>query len=237
MAEPEELFDRYDRFYQRSNRRRLIVRHRVLIADHAELFEDRRVLDLASHDGRWTFAAIQAGARFALGIEGRESHVLEAHANLEHYEIDGSRYEFIQGDAMENLRKLADDSFDVALCFGFLYHCHYQIDLLAHLDRIGCKTIIIDTNVAPRFKDVDAPLFQLNFDPVEDHWSAIEDIATRQGRQPLLIPNTSALSALLSHGGYDCRLLDWKAHEEELREDMEEYLRGDRISLLATKAA
>ena len=38
--------------------------HDVLIERNAELIRGRRILDIGSHDGRWSFAALKAGAKY-----------------------------------------------------------------------------------------------------------------------------------------------------------------------------
>ena len=64
--DPRGWFARYPRFLSSSRTdvrgRRMAYRHRALIERHASILDGARVLDLASHDGRWSFAALQAGA-------------------------------------------------------------------------------------------------------------------------------------------------------------------------------
>ena len=69
------FFADYPRFFETSvtdtRGRRMEYRHAALIAANRERIAGLRVLDLASHDGRWSFAALQAGATRVTGIEAR----------------------------------------------------------------------------------------------------------------------------------------------------------------------
>lgn len=50
----------------------------AIIEEHREELNGARVLDIASHDGRWSFAALQVGAAHVTGIAGREHLVTDA---------------------------------------------------------------------------------------------------------------------------------------------------------------
>ena len=56
------FFDQYPRFYETSETfaypSRLNLRHEAIFAENTDIFEGRRVLDIASHGGRWSFAAL-----------------------------------------------------------------------------------------------------------------------------------------------------------------------------------
>jgi len=70
------FFDRFPRLRTTSTTdvrgERLEYRYRALIERNGELIRGKRVLDLGSHDGRWMLAALDAGARHVVGIEGRQ---------------------------------------------------------------------------------------------------------------------------------------------------------------------
>ena len=67
------FFDDYPQFAETSKTgrslHRINARHRVIIESQRASFQGARVLDVASHDGRFSFAALRAGAREAVGIE------------------------------------------------------------------------------------------------------------------------------------------------------------------------
>ena len=85
------FFDQYDRFYTTSQTspfpHRLNGRHQAIIARNASIISGKRVLDIASHDGRWSFAALQAGAAHVTGIEPRRELIANAHETFAHYGV------------------------------------------------------------------------------------------------------------------------------------------------------
>lgn len=72
------FFDRFPEFYDSGNatpadsiRARLNARYEAIIENNLRLIRGKRILDLGSHDGSWSFAAIEAGANHVLGVEPR----------------------------------------------------------------------------------------------------------------------------------------------------------------------
>ena len=93
--------------------------------------EGKRVLDIASHDGRWTMAAIDAGASHVLGIEARKALVDAAHATFAKYAVMPKKFGFITGDVHDVLTRVPPGSIDTVLCLGFFYHTIHHGLLLA----------------------------------------------------------------------------------------------------------
>ena len=135
--------------------KRLNWRTEVLIARNRKFFEGKRVLDLASHDGRFSYSALQGGASYVKGVEGRQEAVDEAFSNMEKMQIDKSKYDFEQGDLTAFLRTVEPGEFDVILCFGVFSHLVSQFEVLAEVKRIQPSLFILDTWVArePMFKN------------------------------------------------------------------------------------
>src|SRR5262245_10262502 len=96
------FFDAYPVFFQSSpvgsSRQRLNRRYDALIASHLPHIEGKRVLDLASHDGRWCAAALAAGATHVTGIEARQIWLDTAAAAIAACRFSADRYEFLRGD-------------------------------------------------------------------------------------------------------------------------------------------
>src|SRR6476661_8939613 len=69
------FFDKYPRFYETSQttatRGRLNLRYEAIFAENRDIFAGAKVLDIASHDGRWSLAALECGAASVIGIEAR----------------------------------------------------------------------------------------------------------------------------------------------------------------------
>src|SRR4051795_7628198 len=81
-AVEQGFFERFPRFYETSETSsfpwRLNLRHEAIFGEDGDLFAGARVLDVASHDGRWSLAALEAGAASVLGIEARPDLVANA---------------------------------------------------------------------------------------------------------------------------------------------------------------
>ena len=48
-------------------------RYEALFASNRDIFDGARVLDLATHDGRYSFAALKTGAAHVTGVEVRQA--------------------------------------------------------------------------------------------------------------------------------------------------------------------
>lgn len=220
------FFDDYPRFYQTSETSpfpdRLNARHMAIIQSQAEHFAGARVLDIACHDGRWTFAALAAGAAHVTGIEPRQELLDNAKATLSGYGIPADRHEFICGDVFETL---GAQPFDVVLCLGFYYHTIRHAELLDRIERTGARLVVIDTEVTPRQETPPPPVgddprlvfgnpngIQLLLDPVENQQMACHDRLTRRGRTLVGRPSRAAVAFLAEHFGYRCDTYDWPAH-------------------------
>ena len=121
----EGFFDRHPRFFSTSETSahpwRLNLRHEAIFTEHRKAIEGSSVLDIASHDGRWSLAALEAGASSVLGIEARADLVQVAEENLRESGADETRFRFVAGDVFDVLGR-GDTQVDVVLCLGFLYH-------------------------------------------------------------------------------------------------------------------
>src|SRR2546430_16100801 len=100
------FFDAYPRFRE-SGSARLNTRHEVLIHRHRAWIKGKSVLDVGSHDCRWTFAALRSGARHVVGIEPRFELVAAAEENLRAYGVTPSRFKFHVGPVDDVLRNIS----------------------------------------------------------------------------------------------------------------------------------
>ena len=146
------FFDSYPRFFSTSATAsapdRLNQRHRALIQSNADIISGRSVLDIASHDGRWSLAAHKAGAKCVLGIEARQHLVEASRANMRDYGVPQGQVEFVQGDVMIELDQLESGRFDTVFCFGFLYHMIDHMALLRKIARLEPTSLVIDTAIS-----------------------------------------------------------------------------------------
>jgi hypothetical protein len=228
------FFDDYPLFLETSETAagavRLGWRHKFIIEDNADLLVGKRVLDLASHDGRWSFAALKAGARHVTGVEFRPDLVENAVKSFQTYDVDPSTYRFISGDLFELLRDpgAMEVEVDVVLCFGFLYHTLRYTELLNGWRRLRPEHILLDTSVTQGTR----PRLQLNLEHTEKQ-SAAADTGEEHAYDGIMLtgrPTAVAVEYMLNGYGFDVvRQAPWQTYD--LGEDrIPEYTSGRRIS-------
>ena len=127
---------------------RMNERYEALFASNRDIFDGARVLDLASHDGRYSFAALKTGAAHVTGVEVRESLIDKAQETFAFYGQDPETYRFVCGDVFEVLAREKFDV-DVVLCLGYLYHTYRHTELMYRLHNLAPKHLIVDTMVVP----------------------------------------------------------------------------------------
>ena len=165
----------YPRFMEASeltpNPQRMNERYEALFASNRDIFDGARVLDLASHDGRYSFAALKTGAAHVTGVEVRESLIDMAQETFAFYGQDPETYRFVCGDVFEVLARERFDV-DVVLCLGYLYHTYRHTELMYRLHDLAPKHLIVDTMVAP---GTQRTLRVIREQDVEDIRSAAQD--------------------------------------------------------------
>lgn len=108
----------------------------------------KRVLDLGCNAGYWSLAAMEAGAEFVLGIDGRQMHVDQSMLVFEAKGIDPARYDFLRAN-IYGVDYSAYPPFDIVLCFGLLYHVNRPVELFEAMSAINTDLLIVDTEVTP----------------------------------------------------------------------------------------
>lgn len=142
------FFDDYPLFFDTSQttatRGRLNLRYEAIFAENRDIFAGAKVLDIGSHDGRWSLAALACGAESVIGIEARPDLIEHSIRTLDHYGYGSDRCRFIAGDVYQ---AFADNEFDVdvVLCLGFLYHTLRYNELLHGIRKANPKHVIFDT--------------------------------------------------------------------------------------------
>jgi SAM-dependent methyltransferase len=144
----------------------------ALLRVHGGSLRGRRVLDLGCNAGFWSLQAIEAGADFVLGVDGRQMHVEQANLVFEAKGVDPSRYRFEQANIFTH--DFAEQ-FDVVLCLGLMYHISKPVELFEAIAGVGAEVVVIDTSVsfAPssffqvrRDRDMDDPRNAVDYEIV-----------------------------------------------------------------------
>jgi SAM-dependent methyltransferase len=232
-----EFFDSYDRFFKTSkagSAYRLKYRYDMLFKGREDIFRGKRVIDIGAHDGRWSFCALKAGASYALGLEAREDTISGGLRNYEHYGIPTDSYKFQVGDAFDLLNTFDANNpyyqFDVGLCLGFLYHTIRHFEIVSHLSRLGCNTVIIETNVIAKEK---APIVQYRTETVELAHNAYSSSGTHNGMAISGLPSVAAVKMLLGVFGYSA--VEMPRAIPDPIPDMIDFTEGRRVAILGTR--
>jgi 2-polyprenyl-3-methyl-5-hydroxy-6-metoxy-1,4-benzoquinol methylase len=229
------FFDSYPRFYSTSHTaakpNRLNKRHEALINSNQAIISGKSVLDIASHDGRWSLAAHKAGARYVLGIEAREHLVGSAQANMREYQVSEDQVGFALGDVFEVIDRLDPGSFETVFCFGFFYHTMHHMLLLSKIARLKPEHLILDSAI-----DVDPDIIVAVHDEIvtTESAGAVPDPGDST-RIVVGVPTKAALELMLSSSGFTgLSYYDWRHARIKRWDDLEDYHEGLRISLVAT---
>jgi hypothetical protein len=257
------FFDSYPRFYATGiaspEANRLEQRYQACIHANLDIIADRSIIDLGSHDGRWTLAALKRGATHVTGVEGRQVLVDAAVENLNAYDIKPGQYEMRCSDVFTFLNHTKPRA-ETVFCFGFLYHTIRHAELLDLMERTGAHHIIIDTEVVKRSReglsqdgqslrppdDLDTSnpnrhicrqpfQIQLMQEAVADGRMAIEEPLARTGRTVVARPSVEMLVFLLDHFGFDVREIDWEPYIRVNAEAIDDYRHGWRATFVATR--
>lgn len=209
--------------YHEKGLNRLNSRYRTFMTPNEDKYKGKRVLDLASHDGRWSFAALKAGAAHVTGIEYRQDTIDKSRYIIKDDMRDKVR--FIQGDIFEQLPKLLDagEKFDVVQCFGIFYHVMDHHRLLRMMTSCGADLITVDTSLL----DSNEPVIKLKAEPVERFLNAAP---VYEGQNAALIGVVSrkAIQMLAADLGYKVRFEPWVAHKYPVKEGLWDYFNTNK---------
>jgi predicted nicotinamide N-methyase len=143
----KSFFDDYPEFYETGYQpTRLGARHEVIIQAHKKFISGSTVLDLGSHDGRWAFAALKAGAKKVISIEARQDLVDAQHRIFKNRGIESSQYAAMTGNGLDLMNTSKVDC-DVVMLLGIFYHIHNHIHWVEAIRRTGAQYVIIDTGL------------------------------------------------------------------------------------------
>ena len=261
------FFDEYPRFFESSDTmpipNRLNNRYKAMIERNADQLKGASVLDLASHDGRWSFAALQTGAQSIVGLEGQSELVAEAEKSFAEYGIDSDRYRFVCGDLFETVKELDAGTFDVVMCFGFFHMHNRHYEILQQIQRLAPKHLIMDVWILPSTNDPITYLIPHRVDgrgsarymPEFPYPPALREEAnvpdsprdgsgikfgpissTEAAPEVMLLaqPSETALTWLLAEAGFgEIDSFDWKNAPIDNWHGLADYQVGQRVSLIA----
>jgi SAM-dependent methyltransferase len=178
--------------------------------------EGRRVLDLGCNAGFWSLAAIDAGADFVLGIDGREEPIEQAQLVFEAKRVSPERFRF---EAANVFGAGPSEKFDIVLCLGFLDVTARPLEAFELMSATGADLIVIDTGIS----HVSSAYFEVS--SLTDPLNAVDHTLT-------LMPSREAVVELAREFGYTTVAL---AHEMGDYSGLEDYRRGRRLAFICSR--
>lgn len=233
------FFEDYPRFFETSETSatpwRLHLRYEAIFAEHRDAFAGARVLDIASHDARWSLAALRTGASHVTCIEAKPELVEESRANLAAYDVAPDAVDLRTGDVFH---VLAEDQpqVDVVLCLGFFYHTLRYVELWKRMSQCGPRTILIDTVIHP---GVDEAFVRVTDEPVERQGNAVPDDFSTDEMVVTGRPTVRAMQVMARAYGYRLAgLSDWSAllRDNPDANDIGDYRKGRRVTVRFDRA-
>jgi hypothetical protein len=227
------FFDEFPRFYETSetgpDRGRLNMRYEAIFGENEEIFRGARVIDIASHDGRWSLAALKTGAAAVVGIEAREDLVQVARENVRRYGVGEGIVRFANGDVFDLLGQEVGDA-DVVLCLGYLYHTLRYNELMARIRIANPRHLVIDTVV---LRGRNKPFVRLRLDRNERQRNAVADPFSYGEATLVGWPSLPALELLVQAYGFEVvRYSDWGSllRDNPTLEGVPDYAAGRRVT-------
>jgi hypothetical protein len=168
---------------------RINKRYELIIEPHKENLKGAKILDFGSYDGRWTYAAIDAGAERVTGIEINSDFTDAAEANMKSLGVSPDKYDYVVGDLLTVLKGIEPGEYDGVICAGIYYHITYHVELMKELKRLDLDWVIMDTTVVTSEK----PIVQWSVAPYglegTPSQSAVELIAEQEGFEYKYVPS------------------------------------------------
>lgn len=177
---------------------RMNKRREFIIGSNLVDFADARVLDLAAHDGRWSYAFAAAGACEVVGYEGRQE-LIDAFADFPDAALR-AKVHLHCIDIFDGLEAAIErgETFDVVGVLGIFYHVMDHRRLLKLISAVKPKLVIVDSE----FLNRPGPIIQLIRERTENPLNAMPEF---DGQDVVVkgVPSFSAMELLAETTGFD----------------------------------
>lgn len=181
----------------------------------------KRVLDLGCNAGFWSLCAIEAGADYVYGVDGRQFHIDQSNFVFECKEIARSRYDFAVADVYDHEALAKNGPYDIVLNLGLMYHVADPIGLIDSVSRVNSDIMVIDTNNELG----EEAIFNLKVEETDEPRNAITQCM-------VLVPTVPALNKVCSVAGYDGIVLEPKFSDWNWCQDFQ---KGKRRAWICAK--
>lgn len=208
---------------------RLIERHKRIITENLDAINGKTVLDLAANNGRWSYAAIQAGASHVISIEAREERAQQAQVFFEELGVS----ELIDvniGDMYYWLYESRHLNVDTVFCLGVYYHVMDHYMLLKQIAQLTPKTIIIDSGFVRSFRNS----VQIKSENPNLYSNALK-VYEGQTSEVIGVVSLGLMIQMAWNLGYNCYPILWDPKTIADQECVHDYMIGRRYTLRLDK--
>ena len=210
-----EGYDKDDRPVPRMN-----ARHAMIVMPFVDEITGARVLDLAAHDGRWSYALAGAGAAHVVGVEARPE-LIARFPTFPDPELR-ARVELRCNDLYDEVDAEIErgTTYDVIAVYGILYHLMDHFRLFQALRKLKPKLVIVDSEFMRR----NNPMIQLVRERTDNVLNAAPQI---EGQEVAVkgVPSFRAMEVIAEALNYRIDWIDWDAVPEDRRTGVRDYYR------------
>lgn len=211
----------------RENENRLGERYKHIISKNLDAIKGKRILDIASNNGRWTYAALNSSAAHVTSIEGRQERVDDAIKFLGELGFNSDKYSAYCGDMYDFLYENKDSlNVDTVFLLGVYYHIMDHYHLLKSIARLNPKTIIIDSGFVRSFRNS----IHVQFEDPRKHLNALT-VFKDQASEPVGFVSLGLMIQMAWNLGYNCRPVVWDPKNIHDKPCVQDYLMGRRFTL------
>ena len=198
-----------------------------LLDRQKDAVEEKKILDIGSHNGTFSYAALLLGAGEGQGVEVEEKTVARCRTLFQGENISESLYRFEVQNIHDFLETVPPNSFDTIFCFGMFYYTPNPLRLLELMNRAVRSTILIDTftaayaavqgkdalNVYPKLKEetLDLPVMFVSLTQSEKKDYRLPHSFEHKGKELslLTLPTKSLLEIWFQYLNIEYTFLDW----------------------------
>lgn len=223
----------FARHYSKRALNRLNARYQHIIEPNRAHIDGKRVIDLAAHDGRFTWAALNAGAAFVEAVEWRSELVAGARTYLDQFT---ARYSLLQGDVFQFL-EASTAPVDTIMCLGLFYHINEHFRLLRLMADKKPSAIILDTALLTTDR------LQIDYG-IEETDNILNTVPGDENKSSDLTGSMSRglLAKWCELSGYKLDYVPWRKSEIASPEEVRDYLDIEkrnraRFTCVMTKAS
>lgn len=176
------------------------------ILQYKEIFQNKKIIDLACNVGHYSFFCVAQGSKNVLGVDVRQSLIDIAKDTQEILNIS---HELLQFDTanLHDYAQIADlcQDRDTVLLLGVMYHVHDHVNILNAVLQPNIQHIVIEVGNTDSIFDSPEPLIHWKIESPEKHNAGNDSFG--KNTIPIGYANLAWYKYIMSY--FDFELLDY----------------------------